>query len=74
MDTINLSYAEIDKIFLKHLTDHVENIKTHRFEFAGYEEDDIEEDAMYLVEAMALRDFMRNKLAEEGLDIDEPAA
>jgi len=68
MDTINVSYAEIDAIFLKHITDHVENIKTHRFEFAGYEAADIEEDAAYLVEAVALRDFMRNKLAEEGVE------
>ena len=39
----------------KHLSDHVENVKQHRFEFAGYEED-IEEYCAYLTEAVSLRD------------------
>ena len=52
----NLSPKEVSELLRKHLSDHVENVKQYRFEFAGYEEADIEEDCAYLTEAVSLRD------------------
>jgi len=52
----NLSPKDVSELLRKHLSDHVENVKQYRFEFAGYEEENIEEDCAYLTEAILLRD------------------
>lgn len=64
----NLSPKEISELLRKHLSDHVENVKQHRFEYAGYEEENIEEDCAYLTEAVSLRDNLAEmvKLFSEG--------